>query len=372
MNEEAKTVLTRAKIAMIMKQPFFGTLAMRLQFVENDKLNPPTAATDGVHLYYHPQWVLDNDPEIVQSMIAHEIGHCIFEHIGRRNGRQPKRWNCAGDYVINAVLKDSGFTIGPSWLYSPSFDGQSADEIYQQLPPDEPGGGGGGGIGGQGGAFDVIMDAISGDPADVKQDWEIATVQAAEAASKCGTLPGSLKRFIEEITMPKADWRAVMSRFATERARDDYSYARLNRKFASLGIYLPGLYSESMGEMCATIDTSGSITKEVLAAFGAHLAEIKDQMKPALTHILYCDAAMNHADSFEEYDDLTFDAHGGGGTDFRPPFEHLEKEGIEPKCFMYLTDGYGPFPSEPPPYPVLWLMTTDVTPPWGEVVRIEL
>lgn len=372
MNEEAALKLTRAKIAMIMKQPFFGTLAMRLLYRENDKLNPPTAATNGKHLFYHPQWVLDNDFEVVQSMIAHEIGHCIFDHIGRRNGRQPRRWNCAGDYVINAVLKDSGFTIGPNWLFAPSFAGQSADEIYPQLPPDEEDGKGGGGIGGKGDAFDEIMDAPGNDPAEMKQDWEIATSQAAEEANKRGNLPGSLKRFIDEITRPKADWRAVMSRFATERAREDYSYIRLNRKFASLGIFLPGLYSESMGEMADAIDTSGSISRDVLNAFGAHLSEIKEQMKPKKVTQIYCDANVNHVDVFEEYDDMTFDAHGGGGTDFRPPFKYMEDNGIEPKCFMYLTDGYGQFPDEPPPFPVLWLMTTEVVPPWGEVVRIEI
>lgn len=368
-NPEARIKLQKARIAMIMKQPFFGTLALRLVMIEDDTLVPKTLATDGKKFYYHPDWVIENDQDIVESGIAHEVGHCIFQHIGRRNGRTPNRWNCAGDYVINGVLKDSGFTIGPDWLYSPSFAGQTTDQIYQQLPPDQPDGSGNGQN-----PFDAIADSVAAgtDPSINADDWEIAAVQAATAADKAGKLPGSLKRFVDEIIVPKADWRAVMSRFATEQSRDDYSYRRLNRKFASLGIYLPGLYSESMGEMAVVFDTSGSISKTVLDAFGAHLAEVRDQMKPELTHLIYCDAMINRVDTFERYDDLKIEAIGGGGTDFCPPFEYIETHGLQPKCFMYLTDGYGRFPTEPPPYPVLWLMTTDVVPPWGEVVRIEV
>lgn len=366
MNDEAKLKLTRARIAMIMKQPFFGTLALRLKLVENDKLNPPTASTDGKHLYYHPGWVNDNDFEVVQSMIAHEIGHCIFQHIGRRGGREPKRWNYAGDYVINAVLKDSDFVVPPDWLHSTAYAGMSTDQVYQALPPFPPGGGCD--------AFDAIGETLPDDvdPQINADDWDIAAVQAATAAAAQGKLPGSLKRFVDEIVNGKVDWRAVLRRFMTDSAREDYSYARTNRKFASLGIFLPGLYSEAMGEICAVIDTSGSINAEILKEFSGEISDIRAQARPSMTRVIYCDACVNHIDEFDQHDDFRLEGHGGGGTDFRPPFTWLEEHGVEPRVLVYLTDGYGPFPSHPPEYPVLWLMTTDVVPPWGEVVRIEV
>lgn len=363
MDAEARLKLTRARISMIMKQPFFGTLALRLILTEDTSLNPPTAAVDGKRLFYHPDWVKNNTQDVVEAMVAHEVGHCVFDHIGRRNGRQPKRWNFANDYVVNGILKDCGFTLGDGWLYSASFANQSSDEIYKQLPEDPPGSG-----------FDQHLDSLADDldPQINADDWQVAGVQAANAQKARGNMPGSLKRFIDDILQPKADWRAVLWRFATEISRDDYSYARLNRRFASLGIFLPGLYSENMGLFVDAIDTSGSITQEVLCAFGTEIKAIRDAVNPLQVINIYCDADVNHVDTFEQGDELTFDAHGGGGTDFRPPFQYIEKERLEPKCFVYLTDGYGPFPDEPPDYPVLWLMTTDVTPPWGEVVRIEI
>jgi predicted metal-dependent peptidase len=372
MNQEAATKITRARIAMIMRQPFFGTLAVRLVVKEDDTLNPPTLAVDGKTMYYHPQWVLDNDLDIVMSGVAHEVGHCVFDHIGRRNGREPTRWNYAGDYVINAVLKDCGFTIGPNWLYDPIYANMTTDTVYQALPPIPPGSANGGK-----GPFDKHFDSLPGgtDPAMHTDDWQIAGIQAANAARAQGDLPASLKRFIDELTSTKADWRAVMRRFFTERSRDDYSYARLNRKFASLGIFLPGLYSETMGLVIASIDTSGSISQPIFSAFIAELDELRNQLQPTGLHIIQCDAAIGKVDEFEQYDDFDLrkiEATGGGGTDFRPPFDYVEKQNIEPRAFVYLTDGYGPFPDKEPPYPVLWLMTTDVKPPWGEVVRIEV
>ena len=362
-SKEARDKITRARIAMIVHQPFFGTLALRLRVIEDDTLNPPTLNVDGKTVRYHPDWVINTEFEIVKSGFAHEVGHCIFDHIGRRNGREPKRWNQAGDYVINPILKDSGFTIGDNWLYNPIYAGLSADTVYNALPPDPPGD-----------AFDSIPDKVDSDtdPEITRDDWQIAAVQAATAAAGVGKLPGSLKRFIQEMVTPKADWRSVMSRFVTEQAKDDYSYAHLNRKWASLGIYLPGLYSERMGEVDVGVDTSGSISDAVLAAFVGHTNEVKNQMRPTLMRMIYCDAAVNHVDEFEEHDEITPTPCGGGGTDFRPVFDLIETEQWEPKCAMYLTDGYGPFPKNPPPYPVLWLMTTDVMPPWGEVVRIEV
>lgn len=367
MDHEAFIKLTRARIAMIMRQPFFGTLALRLRLIEDATLDPPTLATDGKNFYYHPQWVNDNDLDVVMSGAAHEVGHCVFDHIGRRREREPARWNQAGDYVINAILKECGFTVPNTWLYSKAFEGMTTDEVYKALPPVPPGSKG----------FDKHFDKLPDDvdPELHASDWQVAAIQAATAAKAQGDLPGSLKRFIDEITSTKPDWRAVMRRFFTERSREDFSYARVNRKFASLGIYLPGLYSENMGTFVAIVDTSGSIDRQIFSAFLAEVDELRNQLQPSMLHLIQCDASIGRRDEFEQYDEFrpsAIEATGGGGTSFIPPFELIQRENIDPKCVVYLTDGYGPFPKTPPPYPVLWLMTTDVVAPWGETVRIEL
>ena len=64
---------------------------------------------------------------------------------------------------------------------------------------------------------------------------------------------------------------------------------------------------------------------------------------------------------------------GGGGTDFRPVFEAIEKSGIIPDVLVYFTDGYGTFPDKEPSYPVIWAsITPGYAYPFGEVVDVKI
>lgn len=360
MNTDAELKMAKAVIGLIRRQPFFGVLATKLIRVETSEI--PTLATDSERLLYSPDWVLNNPIEVVEAGVAHEVMHCVLHHCGdsRRGGRTPQRWNHAIDYAANDILKDAGFNIPNHWLWAASFKGQAAEEIYGQLPEDPPG--------------EPFDEHMGGTPApDAEVSWKIATIQAAnEAAKKQGTLPGALQRFIDQVQAPKVDWRTVLRRFATASARNDYSWTRPSRAYLSLGILMPGLYSEAIEDITVIVDTSGSINDEVLEAFSSEVEDIRVSARPKTTRIIYCDAEVQRVDELTPDEYLELGAYGGGGTDFRPPFTWLEREGKSPACTVYLTDGYGPFPTTPPPYPVLWVMTTDVVPPWGEHVRIEL
>ena len=66
-------------------------------------------------------------------------------------------------------------------------------------------------------------------------------------------------------------------------------------------------------------------------------------------------------------------SRGLGGTDFRPAFEHVDREQLDPACLIYLTDGDGAYPDEPSTYPTLWAITTpNRQAPWGETVYIDV
>ena len=89
---------------------------------------------------------------------------------------------------------------------------------------------------------------------------------------------------------------------------------------------------------------------------------------------------MTRVDELVEPDDLsarfsdwrTSGIGGGGGTDFRPPFEKLEELGIVPDLAVYFTDMHGRFPDHEPAYPVVWAATTDKQPPFGAYVHVEI
>lgn len=358
------TQLTRARTALLIDMPFFGELCLRLKLVEDERVD--TMAVDGRNIFYNPKFVASMTLPHTKFVLGHETMHCVYEHLVRRGDRNPKKWNVAGDFVINAALKDSGFDMPPMGLFNPAFAGMSTDQIYNLLPEED----GNDGEGNQ--PLDQLLEGAPGETETLATDWKIATVQAANSAKAQGKLPSSMDRFIDEILNPKVDWRDQLRRFITEKSKDDYSWMRPNRRFAASNLFLPSLYSENMGVLVTAIDTSGSIGQDMLNAFGSEITAAWNASSPKQLVNIYCDSAVNHVDTFDQHAELTFKMHGGGGTDFRPPFAHVEENSITPACFIYLTDGYGDFPASAPDYPVLWCMTTNVNPPWGEVIRIEV
>lgn len=370
--------LTRARAGMLIDQPFFGTLALRLrlQVMPDEMANAfvargltPTLAVDGRTIFYSERFVSSLDRDLLKSAIAHEVMHCVFDHTSRRGARDPAGWNAATDYAINLLLKDAGYKIGDKWLLNPAFAGMSADEIYNTFPPGDGGGGGSG----QGPLCDVMPGASDkASQSALENEWKVSTIQAANQAKQQGKLPGNMQRFVEQLTRPPNDWRERLQRFVTEKTKDEYTWARPNRRFLEQGIFLPTLYGERMNCMVVVTDDSGSIHGPLLSAFAAEASAARDAVRPRETIVISCDAAVNYVGRLEADDPFKLENHGGGGTDFRPPFEWLEKEGIKPACLLYITDMYGTFPAQPPDYPVLWCSINEVKAPWGETVHVEI
>jgi len=144
-----------------------------------------------------------------------------------------------------------------------------------------------------------------------------------------------------------------------------------NRRYIAGGIYLPELRSESMPVIVVAVDTSAS-TSSVLPIFKAELQSIVDECRPEATIVIMADAAVQRVDRFERGDPIEFNVEGLGGTDFRPVFEHVDREQVNPACLVYLTDGDGCYPDEPSDYPTLWAITSpNRQAPWGETVTID-
>ena len=370
MNQKASDQLVKARIALIMENPFFGTLALRLVLQEDTTC--ATLWVDGVHIGYNPEFILTLSHSLTKSALAHEVGHCIFDHIDRRGARNPMKWNRAGDYIINGMLKDAGFELGDGWLYDAAFTPMSADHVYNLLPDSPENGGNGPGIGKPGGGLCDIRSGPTTNDSSKIDEWKMATAMAANAARLAGKLPGGLERFVKDLLNPKADWRSTLRRFVTEENKADYSWMRPNKRFVHMDYFLPSLHSHGMGEIIVAVDTSGSITQNMLDIFRAEVQSIRDTVRPRITRIIYCDSRINHVAEFTAEDELEMALHGGGGTDFRPPFELVEENGWRPAAFLYLTDLYGQAPDSAPDYPVLWCCTTAQEAPWGDRVEIDV
>lgn len=376
--------IVRARANLVINHPFFGTLALRLTPKPVEGLGG--MSTDGLTLKYDPAAVDQMNTEQCTGFIAATILHPAFLHHTRRGEREPKKWNAACDHAIADIMQGTGMVIPDCIKQNAKYQGMTAEHIYTLLP-DQPGGGKGNSYGdgmAGGGVEDMPGDPKPGDGEgnqqatqsqmnEAERDWKQALAQAAHAAKQQGKLPAGMERLIEDLLEASQNWKEILIRFMTEKAPDDFSWSRPNRRFIGTGLYLPMMQSTNTGEVVVCVDTSGSIGAKELAEFGGEIQSICSDLKPKKVIVIYCDAAVNKVVEFGPHDVVVLEAVGGGGTSFKPPFRYIEDKGLSPKCLVYLTDGYGDFPDEDDvPFPTLWAINNmDVVAPLGETIQIQ-
>ncbi len=421
--------LTRARTQLLLNQPFFGTLCLRLKLVSG---SVPTMATDGRRIAFNPAFVDGLNPAELEAVLAHEVMHCALGHHCRRGERDPRLWNEAADLAINPILVGNGFTLPAGALIDPSFSDLSAEEIYARLQRDKnhdsdsgskqtakQGGTGSGGArqnqqqpengqppatssnsqtqqvssrdivaAGQAqesiapeprpGGFGEVLDATDdqGNPASQAEksrqqhEWNIAADQAIRSAKACGNEPAQIERPLRESRESAQDWRALLRDFIAATTPSDYRWSPPNRRYIASGLYLPSVHRSGVGEIVIAVDTSGSIGSRELEQFAAEISAISDEAQPEAIHVVYCDAAVQSVQEFDSSEPVRLEPKGGGGTDFRPAFEWVEINGITPACLIYLTDLCCDSYPEPPQYPVLWVTDSRRIAPFAETIRI--
>lgn len=403
--------ISKQRSQLILSQPFFGALLMRLRLVEDPSCK--TFWVDGVSLGYNPAFVATLSDLELRGCLAHEVLHPANGHCWRCGVRDPDRWNQACDYAINPLVLNAGLQLPAGALIDGRFLGKSAEEIYAMLrqeaseqpqpepqPQPQPQQDGNGKADGkdpsQPNGQDGKGNGTSGDdpsqaspdfsPGEVRQqpqaqqqtlanEWKVATMQAAKAARMRGKLPGELSAMVESATRASVDWRSVLHRFAFEQTRSDYSWAMPNRRYTHMGLYLPALHDQSVGDAVFVRDTSGSVFDETQQQFGAEIETVFTVLQPRRLFVLDCDTRVTQVQCFERGEAIELGPiRGGGGTSFRAPFAWLDEQGIAPAFLVYLTDMHGKFPPAPPAYPTLWASTTPLhtiaPPPFGEAVEV--
>ena len=368
------TKLVKARSSVVLDEPYFASILMKLKQVEAPDLNPPTMATDGKNLFFHPEYVKEKSVSYLKLTNMHEVGHVFLLHHLRRGDRDPKKWNVACDFVVNAILKESGYSLPEGWLYDPKFNGMSAEQVFDMLP-DQPGGGGGAGQpGGEGDQPGEVLD-YPGDKDNyeqAEQEVKVMVKQAANYAKQCGKLPAGVERLVDELLKVRIPWREVLARFFTEQARNDYTFAKPNRRYLQTGFVLPALESHGLGDIVLMIDTSGSISASELKEFASEISGIMELYETDRNlDILYCDTECYHESLHLDDIPQKMKPQGGGGTDFIPPFNWVQENRSDCRAAIYFTDGYcSSFPDQPG-YPTLWVVkgNGNFQPPFGEVVE---
>lgn len=417
--ESIETKLAAARTRLILDQPFLGALVMHLPLTAADKGWCETTATDARNFYYNADYIAGLTLEQTQFVLAHEAMHCALSHFARRNHREKHRWDVACDYAVNMILDEENLRGPPLALTDAKYRGLTAEEIYpllhqdtderpmdQHLFDNDSQGSGGqseadpdagetpakpekvGEGAGEGNEHNAqpAPPAVPQDTQKLDEQWRGRLAAAAQTARQAGKLSQPMLRFIDELIAPQLPWRALLAQYLVQAARDDYSFQRPSRReltaplptapFSSRGGHaqpiMPRLYSQGLNVVVA-VDTSGSIQADELNEFLAEVDAIKGQVR-AEVRLLACDdrLATGSPWSFAAWEPMRLPPglEGSGGTDFRPVFDWVEREGADPDVLLYFTDAEGPFPARPPAYPVFWLVKGKAPVPFG--VRVQL
>lgn len=343
--------LTRARISLLLQQPFWGTLATRLilmDVTDDEDQWCKTAATDGRYFYYNRNWIATLNKQETIFLMAHEVEHCVYDHMGRKGSRKHKRWNAAADFVINLELHEHNVgkipdpkTCGVRACFDIKYKGMCAEEVYEELKKqgdfDWP-------------EFDIHLESGDGRGVPMTEEErrilgdEIrnAVMQAAKSAGASGT-PGGVKRMLQELVEPQMDWREILNMKLQSVIKSDFTWARCSRKMQSSGIYLPAADTSVKVKAAVAIDCSGSMSNEMLRDLASEVKGIMQQFNDFELDLWCFDTgvygyAQFTPDNISDID--SYDIKGGGGTEFMCNWTFMKERGIEPERFIMMTDGY--------------------------------
>ncbi len=397
---EIQHKLAAARTRLILDKPFLGALVLRLPLIAADASWCKTATTNARELYYNQDYISTLGIDETQFVLAKQALHCALSHLTRRQHRSRRRWQLACDYAVNPLLINDGLQAPPGTLVDDGFTGMTAEEIYHYVSetedtsktqkqdtksddsaskprPDK----------GDQSLHQQARDnaaaaaqKLAGRPAEltVQQQeqlaiqWQQRLAGAAQQAMQAGKLGSHMARVVDFMLQPKLPWRALLARYVTASARDDYNYSRPSSRRGDPAIF-PSLRSTQIN-VAVGIDVSGSINNHEMDEFIAEIDAIKGNVRARIT-LLPCDAALAAGAPwiFEPWENLQLPTSitGGGGTDFCPVFTWIEQQPLHPDLLVYFTDCQGTFPAEMPGYPVIWLVKGKQPVPWGQRVQLN-
>ena len=387
---QARERLVTARIGLLLRHSFFGNLATRLQLTNADEWCS-TAATDGLKFYYNSRFIMMLKPKEVEFLVGHEVLHVVYDHMGRRNERDPQIWNIADDYAVNADLKRhkvGQFITTVPCLYEAKYDGKPAEEIYDDLMKNA-----------QKISIDDLVDQMiddhmdgDGDDSDgdgdkegkgkrpkmtpeererVRQEVKQAIINAAQSA-EAGSLPKGVERLIKQATDPVMPWRELIQTNLTSAIRTDYSWIRPSRRSWHMDAVMPGMTPGEEIDVVVAIDMSGSISNKQAQAFLGEIAGMMAAFDGYKVHVFCFDTEIYNPADFTSENMDTIDGYepaGGGGTDFDAIFTYLKEQGNVPKRLIVFTDGYPCGSWGDPDYcDTTWIIhgDPDPNPPFGQ------
>ena len=301
----AEDRVSAAKIQLIKEQPFWATVLLSLNMVEDKTL--PIMGTNGIDLFYNPEG-LDKLGSLqnIKYVMCHEVLHVVMEHFSRGRIKIHGAWNIAADIIVNYLLDHNNMRFDPKATQNTEmnilneqyarnmgitnfdYDNHAVNEMYEEVLKrmQRKGGGctcgqgqaqgkGGKGKGqgqpqqgqgqsqqgqGQGGTVDPMCpehgDGGGFDTHRYKHLEEHektmvkhAVVKGLQMARQQGIMPYGLQRLFDKILDPQVDWWVKLRRILKERAGGykETRRARIRRRIAATAVP-PGAPASGCGD----------------------------------------------------------------------------------------------------------------------------
>jgi len=381
---------------LLMNEPFFAALSRRV----DKKVGPiPTAAvmvnreTAQFEMLYNPEFFEGLTDKERAGVLKHEFYHLVFEHVTGRlpeevkaNPKLGMKWNYAADLAINSHLKGElpeGCLMPGVAPFEDMPAGKTAEWYMANLPEDpagedgqgdegdckgdgdEDGEGDGGGEGdegeggenkkGKGGGNGVpengVLDDHSGwgDCPDTtkeiaKERLKEGVRKAAEEASKAGnwgTVGADCRKDItDRLLTTKVDWRNVLRYFikTSQKANRRTTIKRINKRYPYIH---PGRKQSRQAKIAISIDQSGSVGDDMLAAFFAELNKLAELAE--FTVIPFdSDVAKDKVFTWKKGEKKVWERVLTGGTCFDAPTKYVNEGAYD--GHIVLTDMCAPKP----------------------------
>lgn len=385
---------------------------------EKVRTTPGPLSTDGMALWFHPEQVIEDfrkDRDYVARQLLHVTLHCLLGHLELRSEFKKKEiFDCVSDLkvaeFIRGVCKNSFATVNgephgvfPFLTYLSSlYDNLTVNKDYTFF---------------RAGKQSRLDDHSLWHPPAVCMEVGAQTPENDSAEEQSD----SNNKFGKSISQTAPDWDKIRSSMMNEcdvqifgttvgelfnnfsPQERGLSYHEFLKQFAApaermildpdsfdvrwyhIGLEnygnVPLLEPSELSEPPApddiviALDTSGSCSGEICKRFLKETLGILQDISAGCSRFrvlfLQCDTEIQQElllETTQQIDELfqSFNVKGFGGTDFRPVFERVEQlrdNGTFPRVrvLLYLSDGYGQFPSHPTDYPTVFLIPANET-----------
>ena len=378
---DAMLRMLKARETVARRNVFFSSVLYHARMIESPAQEKATW-TDGANVYFNPNQVTAKEnSKFTEGELLFQTLRCAFNHVGRRKHRDKKLWNAASEFALTPVVR-AVYPLPDSALYDPRFVNKSTEEIYKILeeenPPEDqnkkgkPQPGDGSPSPGMG----EMQEPDENDPEaqeqqeEAQRDWDRVAKLGADKAIKAGTMPGYLKRLIDELwPAEKIDWRSMLEDMIREaKSKVSGSWSRPNRKMLGHGLVLPGWTNDTVFRVVLCLDSSGSVTEKQLADMKSEAMSLLDQQLCTNVTMISTDTRVcNMVDVSTSEEARTFDlGNHGGGTNFKPAMAAVAKLEDVAGCIFFTdmdTNDFG----ENPGIPVVWVdwVSSGRTAPYG-------